>query len=63
MPSGLAMGMGLLIRILKAFALSRLLGTLVGISIVGISFVFSGIDLLGFRASFHAVEGKWPSST
>jgi len=47
----------------ESLRVSRLLGTLVGISFVGISFVFSGIDLLGFRASFHAVERKRPSST
>lgn len=51
------LGIGLLIFTLNTFALSRVLGML-----VGISFLFSALDLLGFRASFHFVEGKRPSS-
>ena len=50
---GLANGLvtlllGLLILTMKAFGLLSVLGIL-----VGISFLFSGIDLLAFSASFH----------
>jgi uncharacterized membrane protein HdeD (DUF308 family) len=40
---------------MKSLSLLWVLGTL-----VGISFLFSGIDLLTFSASFHTVRGEKP---
>jgi uncharacterized membrane protein HdeD (DUF308 family) len=45
--------LGILILTMKFFGLLWVLGTL-----VGISFLFSGIDLLTFSASFHGREGS-----
>ena len=49
--------LGLMILTMKSLSLLWVLGTL-----VGISFLFSGIDLLTFSASFHAVRGEKPPS-
>ena len=43
--------LGLIILSMKAFGLLSVLGIL-----VGISFIFSGIDLIAFASSFHGPD-------
>jgi uncharacterized membrane protein HdeD (DUF308 family) len=50
--------LGLMILTMKSLSLLWVLGTL-----VGISFLFSGLDLLTFSASFHAVNNDRSAST
>jgi uncharacterized membrane protein HdeD (DUF308 family) len=50
--------LGLMILTMKSMSLLRVLGTL-----VGISFLFSGLDLLTFSASFHRISNDRSASS
>jgi len=50
--------LGLMILTMKAMSLLRVLGTL-----VGISFLYSGLDLLTFSANFHQISNDRSASS